>query len=157
MTTKEQIEFVKANLARMDKNITQEIVYGCEAVQEKVVNDARIICPTGFTGALSQSIQPGGPPIVTATNVEATVEANAEYASYVEWGTRPHFPPPDALRDWAGKFLGDPNLAFVVARAIARRGTVPRNFMGQALLANMDTFVRAMVAAVHRGIIASAA
>jgi hypothetical protein len=155
MTQSDQITFIKENLTKMEKNITQEITYGVEAVQAKVIEDARVICPTGVTGALSQSIQPG-PITITGDNVEATVEVNSDYASYVEWGTRPHFPPIDALKDWAAKFLGDPRLAFIVARAIARRGTHPYNFMGQSILANMSVFVDAVAAGVRRGIEESA-
>ncbi len=136
--------------------MVQEIVYGAEAVQAQTINDARVICPTGVTGTLAQSIQPGQI-TVTDDNVEAVVEANAEYASFVEWGTRPHFPPVDALKDWAAKFLGDPRLAFLIARAISRRGTVPRNFMGQALLQNMPVFRDAIAAAVQRGLEAAGA
>jgi hypothetical protein len=147
------IEQVVRNLSMIEKNIVQEIVYGAEAVQAKVVNDARVICPTGFTGALAQSIE-AGDITITDANVEALVNAKADYASYVEWGTRPHFPPIDALKDWAAKFLGDPKLAFIIARAIARRGTRPYNFMGQALLANIDTFRSAISAAVLRGLAA---
>ncbi|MEO0595068.1 MAG: hypothetical protein AAF126_03060 [Chloroflexota bacterium] len=49
-----------------------------------------------------------------------------EYAVYVEEGTRPHFPPLDAIRPWADRH-GIP--AFLVARKIAREGTDPRYFM----------------------------
>ena len=139
------------NLSRIEKGIVAEIVYAAQAVQASTINDARVICPTGVTGALSQSIQ-AGDITVTDDNVVAIVEANAEYASYVEWGTRPHFPPVDALKDWAAKFLGDEKLAFIVARAIAQRGTRPYNFMGQALLQNMPVFRQAIEAAVARGI-----
>lgn len=139
------------NLSNIEKNIVQEIVYGAQAVQAKTVNDARGFCPTGVTGTLALSIQPG-PITVTNDNVEAIVEANADYASYVEFPTKPHFPPVDALRDWAAKFLGDARLAFVVARAISRRGTYAHPFMGPALLENIPVFNNAIAAAVLRGI-----
>lgn len=142
------------NLSTIESNIVKEIAYGAQAVQAKTVNDARGYVPTGVTGTLSLSIQPG---LITITddNVEAVVEANADYASYIEFGTRPHFPPVDALRDWCAKFLGDERLAFVVARAIARRGTMAHPFMGPALLENMPVFHDAIAAAVLRGIEAS--
>ncbi len=151
MSNEKTAEQVIKNLSTIEKGIVDEIVAGSQAVQAQMINDARVICPFGVTGALAQSIQPGDI-TVTDDNVVALVEANAEYASYVEWGTRPHFPPIDALKDWAAKFLGDEKLAFIVARAIARRGTRPYNFMGQALLQNIDVFRRAIEAAVRRGI-----
>ncbi len=50
----------------------------------------------------------------------ARVGSNVEYAPFVELGTRPHFPPPEALELWARRH-GIP--VFLVCRAIARRGT----------------------------------
>lgn len=151
-----QTDQVILNLSNIEKAIVNEIVAGSQAVQAQTIIDARVICPTGVTGTLAQSIQPGAI-TVTDDSVEAIVEANADYASYVEFGTRPHFPPIDALKDWAEKFLGDPKLAFVVARAIARNGTKPYNFMGQALLQNMSVFRDAIAAAVQRGLNAAGA
>jgi hypothetical protein len=146
-----QTDKLVANLSKIEKNIVQEIVWGAQAVQAKTINDARGYVPTGVTGALSQSIQPG-PITVTDDNVEAVVEANADYASFVEFGTRPHWPPVDALKDWCAKFLGDERLAFVVARAISKRGTMAQPFLGPALLENMPVFADAIAAAVVRGI-----
>jgi HK97 gp10 family phage protein len=144
------------NLSRIEKGIVDEIVAGAQAVQGKFINDARGYVPVGVTGALQQSIQ-AGTITVTDDNVEAVVEANADYASFLEFGTRPHFPPMDALRDWCAKFLGDERLAFVVARAISRRGTLARPFMGPALMENMPVFHQAIIAAVARGIEANGA
>jgi len=146
-------EQVILNLSKIERVIVQEIVYGAQAVQAQLINDARATVPVGVTGALQASIQPG-PITITDDNVEAIVEANADYASFLEFGTRPHFPPVDALRDWCAKFLGDEGLAFVVARAISRRGTLARPFMGPALLANMPVFHQAIMAAVQRGLAA---
>jgi hypothetical protein len=42
---------------------------------------------------------------------------------FLEEGTRPHWPPISALEGWAQRKLGDRSLAFLVARAISRRGT----------------------------------
>lgn len=48
---------------------------------------------------------------------------NVKYAIFVERGTRPHWPPISALEAWAQRH-GIP--AFLVARAIARHGTIKR-------------------------------
>lgn len=45
------------------------------------------------------------------------------YALAVELGARPHFPPVAPLEAWARRKLGQAGLGFVIARAIARRGT----------------------------------
>lgn len=145
-------EVIRYLMVVMPDKIQKEMAYGAQAVQAKTVIDARVICPTGVAGTLSQSIQEGPITISDNGSIEAVVEANADYASYVEWGTRPHFPPVEALKDWAAKFLGDEKLAFLVARAISRRGTRPYNFMGQALLQNTPVFFSAMAAAVGRAL-----
>ena len=54
---------------------------------------------------------------VAGTLMEIRVGSNLDYAPAHEFGTDPgHFPPPDELRDWSRRNLGDPDLAFVVAR-----------------------------------------
>lgn len=78
----------------------------------------------------------------------------APYAVYVEGGRQPgaRMPPIDALIPWVRKVLGAPEdrirqVAFLVARAIARRGIRPRPVMmkpvtreliRKAFLRNMD-------------------
>lgn len=57
------------------------------------------------------------------------IGSNLAYAEPVEFGTRPHFPPPAALIPWVEKFLSlregqtAEGVAYLVARAISRRGT----------------------------------
>ena len=135
------------NLAKIEKKMFDRIVDACQRTQARVVNDARAAAPV-FLTTLRQSILPSDIS-VTRTNVEAKVVANVDYAAYVEFGTRPHFPPVDALRDWAAKKLGDENLAFPVARAIGARGTPPRPYLGPALLRNQSFFRREVMRAVN--------
>lgn len=77
---------VLKNLSRYEANVIREIVDGCEAVQQEVINNAKARVPVK-TGNLQGSILPGGI-LITDDNVEAIIVANAEYASFVEWGTR---------------------------------------------------------------------
>jgi hypothetical protein len=61
-------------------------------------------------------------------SVIGVVGSPLAYAIPVELGTRPHFPPVDALMDWVKVKLGIDgpearNVAFLVARKIAARGT----------------------------------
>ena len=67
----------------------------------------------------------------------AMVSATAFYAPYVEYGTRPHFPPVSALRPWA-KRHGNMS-AWALARAIARRGTRPHPFMAPGARASLSS------------------
>lgn len=58
--------------------------------------------------------------------LKGIIEAKEQYASSVEHGTRPHFPPVSALSSWARKRGINP---YALAVAISRRGTKPQPFM----------------------------
>lgn len=61
-----------------------------------------------------------------SSGLETTIrpsDAADKYATYVEHGTPPHFPPISALQGWADRH-GIP--VWAVARKIARDGTEPR-------------------------------
>ena len=84
-----------------------------------VTRDAKINAPVD-SGRLRASITPE---VRTAgETVEGVVGSNVTYAPYVELGTRPHWPPLAALEVWARRHHTS---AFLVARAIAERGTPP--------------------------------
>lgn len=65
----------------------------------------------------------------TGANLTGRVGPQAGYAMFVEKGTRPHWPPLNALAPWARRH-GVP--LFLAARAIARRGTRAQPFVGPA-------------------------
>lgn len=83
------------------------------------------------TGRLSGSIttvpseRSGHPVVLVGTNVE--------YARFVHDGTRPHWPPRAPMAAWLAAKGGDPANAFLVQRAIARRGTPPKPYLTTAL------------------------
>jgi len=77
--------------------------------------------PVGVAGQLRSSI--GTEVKSLGGGVRGIVGSPLSYAPYVEEGTKPHFPPVSALERWCELKLGDRRLAFVVARAISRRGT----------------------------------
>ena len=61
---------------------------------------------------------------VTPNGLTAEIGSTAPYDPYIEFGTRPHFPPPDALEDWARKHGFDS--AWPICRAIAQCGLPAR-------------------------------
>ena len=74
-----------------------------------------------------------------ATDVQpfmVSIGSNVKYAPFVEFGTRPHFPPLQAMQPWARRhgFPSGNAGAFLVAKAIARRGTKPKPFLVPALV-----------------------
>jgi len=62
----------------------------------------------------------------------AKIEVQAPYGPYVEYGTRPHFPPPDALEGWARRHGFDS--AWPICKAIADRGLKERPYLIPAYL-----------------------
>jgi HK97 gp10 family phage protein len=98
------------------------------------------------TGRLRNSIVSG------VRHLTAVVEAKVKYAPFVEFGTRPHWPPISALQLWARRH-GFPARggAFLVARSIAQTGTKAQPFMEPALRSNERRISRFLDIAV-RGI-----
>lgn len=143
----EGTEQLLRNLSKYEKEKIEAIYQAAAGVQAMVVNSARSACPV-HTTTLLKSIMAGVVEI-KMNEVTAEVKAESEYASWVELGTRPHFPPTQALEQWAEDKLGDARLAFVVARAISRRGTPPRPFLGPALMSHQSTFRSAIARAMR--------
>jgi hypothetical protein len=61
-------------------------------------------------------------------SITGRVKSASDHIAALEKGSRPHFPPVDALVSWVRLVLGVPekqvrSVAFLVARAISRRGT----------------------------------
>jgi HK97 gp10 family phage protein len=67
------------------------------------------------------------------------VGSNQMSALFMERGTRPHWPPLAALETWARRHG---TTAFLVARAISRRGTKARLFLQHALDDNRGRIVQ---------------
>lgn len=68
----------------------------------------------------------------------AEVGPTAPYGPYVEHGTRPHFPPPDALEGWAKRHGFDS--AWPICKLIAKRGLKAKPFLFPAWLALKEKY-----------------
>lgn len=90
------------------------------------------------SGDLSKSIKG----IVKMNGKYLTVALSmADYWKYIEYGTKPHFPPVDKIKSWItvkpvlprplanGKLPTENQLAFLIARKISRVGTKPKPFV----------------------------
>lgn len=71
------------------------------------------------------------PPKIAGSAVSVTLAYGTEYAVFVHEGTRPHFPPLEAIEPWARRHGVEP---FLVARAIAQRGTEPKKYLEEPLM-----------------------
>jgi hypothetical protein len=97
------------------------------------------------TGRLRASITPAVR--VRGNTVEGVVGSNVKYAPFVELNTRPHWPPLAALEVWARRHH---TTAYVVARAIARRGTYGKHYLERAFKDNAERIYSRLATAVHR-------
>jgi hypothetical protein len=88
--------------------------------------------------------------------LQAVIGSNLPYALPVEFGSRPHFPPVQALIPWVQKFISLKNgetaegVAFLIARAIARRGTPPREMFKSGFEGSQAAIVRIFETQVGR-------
>jgi len=132
------------------KIIQREIAREVRAIVETLATETKQHTPV-FSGNLRDSIF-ATVDLGEKADVTGRVGSGkqAPYARFVEEGTRPHFPPVGALRLWAGRVLGDERLAFVVARAISRRGSRGRFMFRNAWRQIAPSIGRRLQAAMDR-------
>ena len=99
------------------------------------------------TGDLHGSIQVK----ISPQGLSISVASTAHYAPYVEFGTRPHFPPLEPIRAWCRSRGIDVSAAFPIARAISERGTPERPFLYPAYKVGMRNHVSRMKKYVAQG------
>lgn len=90
--------------------------------------------------------------IVESDNMSISVSLElAKYWRYLEWDTKPHFPPMDKILEWIrikpvipdnrnGKLPTEKQLAFLVARKINEEGTKGSNDLHDAIKEINDEF-----------------
>ena len=132
---KEKGEVTKT-LARLPERLRGAVVRAMRESAVLIQSYAKLYAPV-FRGlmrvSIAQNVAEDGNRIV------GEVGSGLVYASVVEEGRSPwpgRMPPADGdLRTWARRKLGDARLAFVVARAIKRRGYRAQPYLRPALLA----------------------
>jgi len=124
------------NLNTIGKNIVVQADAPMRKALRLLTRDAKINAPVD-TGKLRSSIMPG----VTSNSggVVGVTGSNVAYAPFMELGTAAHWPPIAALEGWARRHGTN---AYLVARAIARRGTKARRFLQKALQTNIHRINR---------------
>jgi len=133
----EGIEEVKRALKEMGeekrKQVEQEVYASALDVQTEAKGNLKDM-QTWDLGNLANSILvdklEGG--------LAADIGPTAPYGVYVEHGTKPHFPPPDALEGWA-KRHGFKS-TWPICLAIAKRGTPARPYLVPAWEKVVDKF-----------------
>lgn len=79
------------------------------------------------TGNLTRSV---GEREITASR--GVMGVGEKYGAYVEYGTKPHFPPVAPIERWAKTKLGVSGLGFLIARKIGRFGTKAQPYVEPA-------------------------
>lgn len=126
--------------AKMDQVVRdirgEEMQQSYRAAALLVSNDAKRLAPVD-RGGLRASITPD---VRQDGNVTmGIVGSNLVNAPYMETGTRPFWPPLAALQVWARRHGTS---AYVVARAIARRGIQGRRYLQRAFDNNKSEVMR---------------
>lgn len=140
-----EIKKAQKDILRKIKEMTGgPVVAAMRTATLMILRDAKIFAPVD-TGRLRASITPS----VTATEnvIKGIVGSNVVYAPYVELGTRPHFPPISALETWA---RSHGTSAFLVARAISRRGTKAVKYLQRAYEENIGRIMSMINLAVKK-------
>lgn len=87
-----------------------------------------------------------------------------DYWKYVEEGTRPHWPPPSVIREWVevkpvlprpladGKLPTVRQLAFLIGRKIAKKGTAGTHDLEQSIEAIEESYLQRIDAAIERDV-----
>ena len=117
------LETTRAKLTdrRVDGPVNRFLDRGAIYIQGKAREHAAV-----DRGRLRNSIG-----VETSGSRERRIGPNVEYGPYVEFGTKPHFPPPAALEGWARRH-GISGGGYVVARKIAIKGTKAQPYMTPA-------------------------
>lgn len=94
------------------------------------------------TGRLRASIRP----FFFQGGLAAEVGTNVKYAPFVEFGTRPHWPPKGALQRWAERHGMESD--FLIRRAIAKHGTLAHPFLFPSFEDERPRFLKALSDAI---------
>ena len=120
--------------------VTDEIKYICSELLErykKAVEDSGHVASGALVNTATYQVVVGGSWLEVSFNLE-------EHWKYLENGTRPHFPPINAIEQWIsvkrivprsynGKVPTTKQLAFLIARGISKNGTKPTKLLQQTI------------------------
>lgn len=130
---------LQRDLRKMSKEMTVKInkeTYASGLDVRKEAQDRLKSSKTWDTGHLANTI------LVERSSDGSIVEIGptAPYGPYVELGTKPHFPPPDALEDWARRHGFDS--AWPICKVIAERGLPEKPYLFPAYLAVEGKYIK---------------
>lgn len=142
MAISTSVEFVGADalLRAMQRNKFAETVFTnfIRDLATDLERNATVKAPTGVSGGgggLRGSITRDRRQI---SKFVVSVGSNLGYAKAIEFGSRPHWPPPGSLARWARLKLGVPaarvqSVDYLIRRKISKKGTKAQPFLNPAL------------------------
>lgn len=141
--------------------VRQELVAAMTEADALIEREVKERTPTGASGGGASGLKGSifGEETVGLDNVIGLVGTAMSYATPVELGSKPHFPPIEPLIDWVVSKFGvneqeARGIAFLVARKIARKGTKGAHMFQKAFDANEaqvnSMFVRAVARIAER-------
>lgn len=118
--------------AQAPEIVQQEFASAMAEVDALLEREVKELTPSGASGGGAGGLKGSifSQERVGPQNVIGVVGTPLAYAIPVELGTKPHFPPVAPLEDWVRAKLGVQEehevhgIAFAIARAISRRGTL---------------------------------
>lgn len=119
----------------IDKNAEKEILGKIDAAMDDLVDFAfeksQELCPVD-----EATLKKSGH--IEREFLKKTIIYDTPYATYIEFGTRPHFPPVKPLQEWAKRVLRlsdaeAKSAGWAIAKKISERGTEPQPFLRPAI------------------------
>lgn len=158
-----QADTVVQALLRSPKTVAPHLVRALDRGAQELARDERRAAPKAF------SVLAGGIQVLRETRFSRVVAPSANYAGAIEDGTgvfgprqaaSGKMPPVRSLLDWikvkriepADPDMDIEDLAFVISRSIAARGTPPQPFVRPSLEAKTARLTQLMVAAAEAGL-----
>lgn len=122
--------------------------------QDNLINDNKIATGDLLNSVEYQIVQNG-----MTYEVQLKLQ---DYWKYVEYGTKPHFPPMDKILEWImvkpvipkpndnGDLPSQKQLAYLIARKISKKGTEGTEDLEEALLDINQKYKEKLVIALHK-------
>ena len=119
-------------LGRYDQIVNKRLREGMTSSVQTIERNAKMEAPVGVSGELRAKITHRVEGF--GQEIKGIAGSYANYAVYVETGTRPHWAPIEPLKLWVQRKFGASGkeisaIAHAVQRAIARRGTKAQPYM----------------------------
>lgn len=125
-----RFELPPAELKRLQRDMANEVAMKIFKRSQEILVEMGIV-DNGFLLASGK--------IIPLSDDEILIRYDAPYASFVEYGTRPHFPPVEPIAEWVSSRLtiNDAKerrrVAFAIAHKIAKEGLEPRPYLRKAV------------------------